>query len=166
MTIDLFTGETGPESVILDEALVARREATATTLEDGEICFVDLEALWVHPQTNELYIDGEYSVYPVEETDTYGAHMLGIARLMRYKGLLVVDVSHIAECMQEMTGGIEDFKLCTVDSTRAEKFAGESLVINGALIMSEVELGMFADLWKDEYGDAASPFGIIVVPVD
>lgn len=80
--------------------------------------------------------------------------MMTIARLMRYQGLLVVDVSHIAEVMRTTQGSIDDLRFCTVDARRLAKFEQESVVIDGAFITGSLELMLFTDLWVSEYGQS------------
>lgn len=117
--IDYLTGEVHPEPVRVPEEAIGPYDPSPSELAPGDIAFMYLGGLWVHPDTQHLWIDEREPTWRTEEMGD--KNIMDFARLLCYEGLLVVDIAHIGDIVRQIRSAKKHARpYCSIFSTASQ----------------------------------------------
>lgn len=148
MPMDFLDGRVTGDACRVDASQIYY-EFGADHLAPGGHGFVEFEALWVKPNTRELFVDTSYAIVHAERFEEYGYLQEDYARIVSFAGKLVADVVHIADNLAP-----NPVTFCAPTPRMAKKFQGQSMPIVG-LIQDPLTLDLFNQLLIDQYGTDA-----------
>ena len=165
MAINFLDGTVNRDRLELAESAILHVRYPNDVLA-GEHGYVDLDALWVHPDTAEPFVDGTHSVMTLQEALEDDYEFRDIARILNFMGEMAVDLTHITTYLDEQTTGTvtketsqnqpaDCPKLRTASLLGLPELVVSSFPIAG-IIYDPMTLGFFNDHIADRYGVEAT----------